>query len=189
MTSFDKSVWRQKAWNRFQRLVREETTRPPARGAETQWARDVIYIEKLSSIVGWCEARALSVSFAKRPNGVYDPSGKEIVISARASPEKQAHFLLHECGHHLIGMKEHHERFGMGYPQTDPQKKKTIHHRISCLEEELEAWHRGWKLSKRLKIGIDRTEFDRTRIDCIKTYIKWASRTKESEKGTAEVIH
>ncbi|HAN16499.1 MAG TPA: hypothetical protein DCP73_13260 [Chloroflexi bacterium] len=82
-------------------------------------------------------------------------------------------YMLHECGHHLIGMKEHHQRFGMGYPQTDPAVTRTFLHRVSCLEEELEAWHRGWKLSQRIGMSLNRDNFDRVRLECIRSYIKW----------------
>ena len=81
--------------------------------------------------------------------------------------------LLHECGHHLIGVNDDHDRFGMGYPQSDPEITKTFHHRVSCLEEEMEAWHRGWKLAKRLNLTVDRDVFDAMRLKCIRSYIKW----------------
>ena len=86
-------------------------------------------------------------------------------------------YLLHECGHHLIGMKEHHERFGQGYPLgNDPAVAKTKAHKVACLEEEFEAWHRGWKLARRLGLAITRSDFDELRIECLKSYIDWAAR-------------
>lgn len=173
MQYFDVSVWRQRAWDRFKRAARSK--RRPAIGAEEQWVRDASYIEKLAVVVDWCEARLLAVVFGRRPSGVYDPNAKEIRLACRASPEKQLYYLLHECGHHLIGMKEHHERFGMGYPQTDPEITRTFTHKLACLEEEFEAWHRGRKLARRLGLGIDEDEFDKLRRQCLKTYLSWAN--------------
>jgi hypothetical protein len=175
VTRFDKELWRKRSWDRFQRLVRKQTKKEPTRGAEAQWYRDMLYIEKLDSVVDWCASHGLEVSFAKKANGVYEPESKVITLSCRALPEKQLHYLLHECGHHLIGMKEHHERFGKGYPQgMNPEVMNTFIHRVACLEEEFEAWHRGWKLANRLGLDVDREEFDKTRMDCLKSYIKWA---------------
>lgn len=176
MQCFDAEVWRQRAWDRFRRAVRAKSKRRPAIGAEAQWVRDAKYIEKLKIVVDWCEARQLLVIFGRRQNGVYDANTKEIRLACRASPEKQLYYLLHECGHHLIGMKEHHERFGMGYPQTDPEVTRTYVHKLACLEEEFEAWHRGRKLARRLSLDIDEEEFDKLRLECLRSYVSWAAR-------------
>ena len=180
MEPFCRDKLREQAWRRFQRYVRKEIKRTPVRGAETQWCRDVFYIEKLNAIVEWCESKGIDVVMAKKANGVYDPGDATITITCRASPEKQLHYLLHECGHHLIGMKEHHERFGKGYPQgNNPKVMNTFEHKLACLEEEIEAWHRGWKLSRRLRLNVDREQFDATRIECLKTYVEWTSKKRK----------
>lgn len=140
---------------------------------------DVLAIQDIEKLVAWCAERCITVTFAKKEDGLYEPETKEITISCRAHPTKQAIYLMHECGHHLIGMKEHHERFGMGYPKVhDPNVVKTNLHRIACLEEEFEAWHRGWKLGRRLALNVKREDFDVVRIDCLKSYMKWAARAK-----------
>lgn len=174
---FSKDRWRGLAWLRFQRRVRKTTRKVPTRGSEAQWVRDVIYIDMMQVVVDWAASRGMKVGFTKKPNGTYDPNEKTIIINSSALPEKQLHYMLHECGHHLIGMKEHHERFGLGYPMANnPEINGKFLHRMACLEEEFEAWNRGWKLARRLKLVIDKAEFDKTKADCIKTYIKWASK-------------
>lgn len=177
MRGFDKDVWRQRAWDRFQRHVRGETHRAPSRGAETQWVRDVIYVDRLACVVEWAAARKLVVVFAKRSAGVFDPNTNEIIISSRARPERQLYYLLHECGHYLIGCQGRHERFQDGYPSAigNPQVKKTFKYKITCLEEELEAWHRGWKLAKRIGLGLDKTAWDEVRLDCLRSYAEWTT--------------
>lgn len=173
---FDKDKLRNQAWNRFQRQVRRETIRAPKRGAETQWFRDMLYIEKVATVVSWCSSKGIVVNMAKKANGAYEPGSKVVTLSSRASPEKMFHYILHECGHHLIGMEEHHERFGKGYPRGgEPRAANNFEHRLACLEEEMEAWQRGWRLAKRLRIEADREEFDRTRSDCLRSYIAWAA--------------
>jgi len=178
MDVFSKDALREQAWRRFQRFVRKQKVRSPVRGAEGQWFRDVLYIEKLDAVVSWCATKGISVVMAKKANGAYEPDSKVVTLSCRASPEKMLHYLLHECGHHLIGMEEHHERFGKGYPRGDgPRTTNNFEHRLACLEEEMEAWTRGWRLAKRLRLEVDREEFDKTRVDCLRSYVEWSLQT------------
>lgn len=170
MSQFNPDLWRERAWARFSRALRrggDELT------LTMQWSADVLAIGDLAKLIDWCTSKALSVTFEKKVGGVYDASNKNIMISSRLLPRRQVILLLHECGHHLIGRKEHHGRFAMGYPQTDPEVIKTFHHRVAVLEEEMEAWHRGWNLSQRLELNLDRDTFDVVRLECIKTYMKW----------------
>jgi hypothetical protein len=178
--AFSKDKLRGRAWQRFQRQVRKEVRRIPKRGAELQWFRDMLYIEKLSAVVDWCASKGMSVVLAKKANGTYEPDSKVVTLSGRAAPEKMLHYLLHECGHHLIGMEEHHERFGKGYPRGGFENStNNFEHKLACLEEEMEAWHRGWKLAKRLGLEADREEFDRTRVECLRSYVNWAAERKK----------
>ena len=66
--------------------------------------------------------------------------------------------------------------------QTEPNVKRTFHHRMSCLEEEIEAWHRGWKLAVRLGLSVTREEFDVVRLDCLKSYVRWTLQPETMEK-------
>ena len=170
MRTFDPDTWRRRAWSRFERDLHAECD---SKAAERRWYLEVVAIANLELLIGWCASKGIAVAFGKKQNANYDPANKRIVVSCHALPERQLMYMLHECGHHLIGMKEHHQRFGMGYPQSDPAVTRTFLHRVSCLEEELEAWHRGWKLSQRIGLSLSRESFDRIRLECIRSYIKW----------------
>lgn len=179
MQEFDPKLWRARAWSRFRRRL---LAGAPKAEMEPTWALDVLAISDLESLVSWCSSKKLKVAFVKKVGATYYPNSKEVLVSSRLSPPRQVAFLIHECGHHLIGMKEHSERFGMGYPQTDPEVTKTFHHRVSCLEEEMEAWHRGWKLAGRLGLSISREFFDEVRLECLRSYIKWSLRPGPKDK-------
>lgn len=170
MREFDFDVWKARSWARYCRAIQDGRS---SQEVGLNWALDVLAIRDLETLVSWCRDKKLKVLFAKKSNGTYHSQSKEIIISNRFSPRNQLIVLLHECGHHLIGVNDDHDRFGMGYPQSDPEVTKTFHHRVSCLEEEMEAWHRGWKLAKRLELTIDRKVFDVMRLKCIRSYIKW----------------
>lgn len=176
MIEFNLDLWKERAWARLKRAARKSKSKAKRDVAETQWYRDVVFSGKIHVIVNWCNSKGIKVLFGKKVGGTYDTLSKTICITGRAHPEKQLYYLLHECGHHLIGFTEHDERFGLGYPQTEnPEVNTTFPHRLACLEEEIEAWHRGWKLSKRLKLKLNRKEFDAIRIECIRSYVKWAT--------------
>ena len=127
---------------------------------ETNWALEVLAIRDLYLLVDWCSGHKLKVSFAKKSNGEYRSCDKQIIVSTHLSPRKQVVVLLHECGHHLIDGQDIQDRFALGYSQINPEIIKTFSHRLACLEEEFEAWHRGWKLAKRLSLTVDRDYFD-----------------------------
>lgn len=174
MIEFDENLWKERAWNKHKRCARSPKSKRDV--SEAQWYRDVLAITKLKSVVRWCASKSLVVNFGKRPGGTYDTFTRTIIIACRAAPEKQLYYLLHECGHHLIGFKEHDERFGMGYPKVDdPDHNGTFHHRFACLEEEIEAWNRGWRLAKRLRLRLSRQDFDKVRLECLKSYVRWAN--------------
>jgi|SRR6478735_2810871 len=192
MAIFDAELWRSRAQSRYERALDAGT---PKAVAAKKLADDVIHIDALGRLVKWCSERGIIVNFcACKRGGIYWPDDKTIKVNDRFSPEKQVFFLSHECGHHLIGDVEKHERFGMGYPQHDPAIKRTFHHRCDIVDEELEAWHRGYKLSRRLRIPLNKVRFDKTRTAMIKSYFVWAlkldgrrRKKDDDEKKTSEV--
>jgi hypothetical protein len=185
MAKFDPQTWKDRAWARFCRATRALKGKNKAKRQavlEATWFSDVVSAGDLTKLIAWCTERCIDVNFIKKPLGVYVVDSKVINISSRLRPVKQVAVLLHECGHHLVGSADRHDRFLMGYPQTDPEVVRTFHHRVACLEEEMEAWHRGWKLSTRLKLSIPREDFDAVRLDCLRSYISWSLRPGRKEK-------
>lgn len=170
---FDKELWRSRAWARFQRGLRSGS---PAEKLEAQWCVDVVSIYNLDRLVSWCSNRGIKVLFtSKLTGGLCDFQNKIMVISSQLGPEKQFLYLLHECGHSLINSSDNGGRFDKGYAlQSVPVFNRTAQHKVVCLEEEIEAWHRGKKLAKRLKLNMRQEEFDSLKTECLKTYLKWS---------------
>jgi len=176
MQEFDKKLWLERASARLRRGSKRGTSAEVKRIAEEKWAADSGNILRLEVLIGWCGSKGLTVRFGKKKGATYLTSDKSISVAGRMSPGKQLCYLLHECGHHLIGYTEEDERFGMGYPKyEDSSVNTTFQHKMACLEEEIEAWNRGWKLAKRLGLNIDRESFDVIRLDCLRSYISWAN--------------
>lgn len=177
MGAFDERVWRERALARYHKALEAlspDTTGDAASSLHRKWYEDITAIGDLEKIIGWCGERGLSVTFARRSLAIYHGAEKSMTVSSRLAPSKQVVVLLHECGHHLIGQRDHADRFGGGYPQTDPEVTRTFGYRAACVDEELEAWHRGWKLAKRLRLRVEKDVFDGVKLDCIRSYFQWA---------------
>jgi len=180
MAQFDPVLWRQRAWERLRRAAKRSSTGKPTPVQEAAWASDFAAVADIETVAAWCKVRCITVEFDKvepGTNGVFDTAAKKVTVSSRATAQKQLITLLHECGHYLIGDKDEDDRFKMGYcMQHDDAIAKTFPHKLACVEEEFEAWHRGWKLAQRLGLSLDRASFDELRLSCLKSYIKWTTR-------------
>lgn len=185
MAAFDSSLWFQRAWSRHQKLVKSGEKSKAA----TSYSRDAKAIQDLAVVLSWCADHGLEVNFTKTQGAtLYNHIGR-IDIAGRKTPEKQLHSLLHECGHYLIGDRTKKDRYGMGWTaQEDANVVKTMHHRMDVLEEEFEAWYRGLKLARRLKIGLNKKRYDQTRIQQLKSYVEWAARTNGYRAGAANDV-
>lgn len=168
---FDKQAWKDRAWAR---CVKAGQTVE----AEDRFHASAGAIDGIARLVEWAGQRGLKIEFDPHEDGGA-LEGNVISINSRLSVEKQLCYLVHECGHHLIGIHEKHQRFGAGYGDETPGVTRTLKHRIAVVEEELEAWHRGRKLAKRLKLRVDEGMLDRIRIASIKTYMSWCLRRGE----------
>lgn len=143
-------------------------------------------VADLGTLIDWCRERGVDVRFGNMPSGTgatYFAEESYVKMSSRFSAEKQLYTLLHECGHMLIGDRRKHERYGMGHHQKDPNVRRTLHHRFDVLDEELEAWFRGMKLARRLKIRVNKETFHSHRLQCLKTYVKWVLEPENFEEA------
>lgn len=169
MTSFDPDLWKARAHERWWRGTQKT---PSSASWALKLTAEISAINSISVVVDWCLTKGIEIIFCRRSGGIYYPR-KKIKISSRASPVVQLYYILHECGHYLIGDKKL-ERYSMGYSQDDPNAKRTFHHRCDIVDEEFEAWFRGWKLAKRLGLNLNKESFDKTRTTMLRSYFKWA---------------
>lgn len=173
---FEPDHWRQRSWRRFERQIRAGK---PQEMAELAWTVELVHINNLSKIIDWCYEHRLDVEFTSKQNGLYDSETRKISIASTAGPLRQVVYLLHECGHFLLEKNVEDPRYVNGYPMINEVKRESFRNRLACLEEELEAWHRGWNLSERLQLNIDREDFDVIRVECVKSYCDWVSNKKK----------
>ena len=181
MPQFDFELWKSRAHRRFAKACAEGRK-------SNKLIRDMASIEKLAIVVSWCEERKLEVFFGKGPNGEYHHDERFITINGRLAPESQLFVLLHECGHALIGERHRKERYGNGYSASElPHVQKTLLYRIDVVDEELEAWHRGLKLARRLGIEVNVDRYNRTRAEYVKSYLQWATQPANQKRMTSGI--
>ena len=174
MVLFEPELWRARAQVRYKRALEKTKKKEKREKLLEIYTRDCTHVSNIEKLINWCDSSGIKVNFCKLENGIFYPTENLIKISGRLSPESQLFCLLHECGHYLIGDREKHQRYGMGYQQQDPNIMRTFHHKCDIVEEEFEAWHRGAKLAARLNIVLDKERFDKIRTTCIRSYMKWA---------------
>ena len=185
MRSFQRNVWEERAWARYERQrSKDPATEPKSR---LRLDVDLTSAAALERIIDWCAKKNITIEFTnRREAGVLATEEKKIYVNSTLSYEKQVFVLLHECGHLLIGFEKTHEthRFKLGYPSSqDPAWKGKFIHRCIILEEEFEAWHRGRKLAKKLEVEINENNWNATKSSFIKSYLRWAMKDPDFEES------
>lgn len=159
MASFDQDIWEQ----RVRRDIKCSEKLQLALKA----------ISGIHVVVEWCKARSLAVEFKSNGIGEYVPP-RLITANYRVKPETQLYTLLHEIGHYQIAMCGS-DRF------KSESQTGTASAKIDVLSEEYEAWDRGWKLGQYLELELDSKSFNTYRVKCLRSYVKWASDSKDYE--------
>lgn len=84
--------------------------------------------------------------------------------------------LLHECGHVLVSESIRRPtvgaRYKRGYPNPRHGKQRSNVSAADVMHEEIEAWHRGFMLARRLGIRINVDAYWQDYGRCIKRYFK-----------------
>jgi len=181
MKAFNASEWNREA--KRQREASLAAGRDPARVLK-RYKEDVRFINKLKVLVKWCKDNSLNVVFKSTCLGSYDPDIQTVSLSYKLKPLNQLLVLLHEVGHYAIARWENNERFSLGYRNVNPTLDGSILNRLDILDEEFEAWARGWNLAMMLRLlkKEDRPAFDRMRADSLKEYLKWSMKVDKYNK-------
>lgn len=172
MSRFNVDSWRSRAWSRYQRAQSRDRGK-----ASDRFVRDILAIPAIEAIDAWCSRQGLTVNFSRSPNALYHGDEARIDVNANLAPETQMHLMLHECGHHLIKLdaERNPSSYAVRYSCVDhTQSKRGFGSRCDVVDEEFEAWHRGWLLAEQLGLQLDRCRFDNTKKSSLKTYVKWS---------------
>ncbi len=83
--------------------------------------------------------------------------------------------LLHESGHIIIGSKRSYvkEYKSIIKGNVDGRHTRSNIYKYKKFKEEIDAWDLGYKLSKKLKLNIDRDKYENYAAKCVNTYLKY----------------
>jgi len=128
-------------------------------------------------VTQWAESRGIDVIIDNEYEDAYWSDVKQITISSKNKIENRLYSLLHECGHALI--RTNKDNFSKQYPahaevNYDKRKTNSRKYKVSVLEEEVEAWKRGLRLARRLKIHVNEEKYNKLKTKCLMSYINWA---------------
>lgn len=182
MASYDADIWRARV---SFRLEQELALDKKDSKAIQRYGEDIVAIEAMDRLESWLNRRGIRITFAPdRGGGLWHRDKKMIRVNSRSRPREQYHIMLHECGHVIVDLSSasHSEgKYAAGYEAVIDLKDKsqrkhntTFKHRVDVLAEEIDAWHAGKKLAKRLGLYLDLDAYDKSRVSKLKSYVKWS---------------
>ena len=125
-------------------------------------------------LLDWIKKKGFTYEEGKQD--LYEPTEKKICVSKRLNKQNKLYSALHECGHLLVqrNVFSYEKRYKSQVDGLfDKRKCRSLRWRIDFLKEEYDAWDRGYKLAKRLKIPIDREKYYNYASKCLGTYCRW----------------
>lgn len=136
--------------------------------------------QNIKKIKKWAEGNNIKlVATTKEGNGSWCPKTKIISYNSRLSLENRLFVILHECGHFLVerGLNSENTRYSIqNKAMVDKRHKFSQAYRIEILREEFDAWERGERLAKRLKLDVDLENYKKFSTKCVVTYCDWIAR-------------
>ena len=126
------------------------------------------------NLISWIKRKGFS--YVEGDNDLYEPEEKKIIINRRLSKENKLYSALHECGHLLVQQNtfSYEKRYKSQVEGLfDRRKCRSVRWRIDFLKEEYDAWDRGYRLAKSLKIPISREGYHDYASKCLATYCRW----------------
>ena len=142
-------------------------------------------MKKLSA---WLKRKGFKIRFRPGSSDEVNWKPKFVQINSRTTKTTQVAVCLHECGHVLINesrlkqskQKKQRKIAGASYQEDEMSKgrmsRNTYTRKIAIITEEIEAWERGWNLSKRLGLKISRKKYENVRIKALMTYVNWVAK-------------
>tara|TARA_Y100001938_G_scaffold139213_1_gene205775 strand:+ start:3789 stop:4217 length:429 start_codon:yes stop_codon:yes gene_type:complete len=134
------------------------------------------YDTALAKLDAWANRRGFEIC---RGYGIdaYIHEEKHIVYNSKIKSKKnQVYSLLHECGHAIAyNSKGYKESFptlaAYRFKDSKVNKRRNVY-RCEVIAEELDAWKRGLKLAGRLKINLNKEDYNNYASRWVMTYVR-----------------
>ncbi len=141
--------------------------------------------ERLQRICDWAADRGYHVELDPAPHEAdeVDPVTKVIVLSSAQTPRQRVYAALHEAGH-ILGYEARDFLFSDAPHRITPRMSPRS--RLAVVENELDAWRRGWRLAERLELGLSARGFEKEAATWIMTYVRDAAGIPPGKKNLTE---
>ncbi len=129
--------------------------------------------ERLELLTAWADSKGYHVEQEPNHQVLVDHKEKVIWLDKEETLRRRVYSLLHECGH----VAQEEAKATRLFDQS----------RLWELEDEMDAWRRGWNLSQQLDLGMPLRGFRRIATECVMTYVKYeAKKDEKKEDGKAD---
>ncbi len=138
--------------------------------------------ERLQRICDWAHDRGYLVDLypADHEADEVDPATKVITIATGQTLRQKVWAALHECGH-ILGYEARDFLFSDAPHRITPRMSPRS--RLAVVENELDAWRRGWRLAERLELGLSARSYEKEAAIWVLTYVIDAARPYMAAKG------
>lgn len=124
------------------------------------------YADTYERLLMYCRVQGWEVRSASEAKA--EPEENWVSVVTSHSKEIMCYTLLHEIGHMLNAQREDYDTRYYGFKY----KPSNVKHRVSCIEEEIDAWNQGEALALTLNINIDREVWQRHRTLCLNSHFR-----------------
>ena len=124
-------------------------------------------VRAVNKVIRFLESRDVEVRSGR--DNVYYPEDEIIIYNAQGNYNGQL-YTLHEAGHFLQSKSRNFTAMNLIYDNADVLH--TNYQKFRLLEQEMDAWDRGLKLAKYLKIKIDIIDYRKNAAYFIMQYVK-----------------
>lgn len=139
--------------------------------------------QRLQAICDWAADRGYHVELDTAPHepDEVDPVTKVITLSSSQTPRQKVYAALHEAGH-ILGYEAREFLFSDATHKITPRMADRA--KLAVVENELDAWRRGWRLAERLGLGLSARGFEREAAVWLMTYVRDAAATRATSPAT-----
>lgn len=147
-------------------------------------------LDCISRLKDWLEKRGYKLYFSHDAFDEIDFEEKTIHLTTRTTFEKRLYSLLHECGH-LIEWDNGSNKYFKKYPLAkamldDGRKEYSLEGMVQTIEEEINAWKKGFYLAQSLGFPVEHSKYNRYAAQNSITYIDSVAHRKHKYRKIKE---
>jgi hypothetical protein len=127
---------------------------------------------RIKRLVDWLWYQGFNFRFGMTDQVDYDTS--TVIVYPNPNQKYLLYTLLHECGHVAVGWKPTYKKEfkSIATNDVDTRHGRSNIYKYKKLKEEMDAWEEGKVIAKKLKIRINKADYDKYAAKWYMTYVK-----------------